>query len=163
MRHLLLCVLFLLSLSCGTVIAGELRAFELHDGSVLTGEILSLRAGVYTLKSRHHGTFTLEAAKVRAIRLHPPSEAIPAPEQSKSPAVEAQIQHLQQRLMGDAAIMQRITALQADPEIQAVLADATILQALQSNDFQTLLAHPKVQQLLNHPAIREISKQIKPE
>src|SRR5688572_14546588 len=51
MKYLLLWVLLLIGLWFGSGLAGELREFELHDGTILTGELLSLRDGVYTLKS----------------------------------------------------------------------------------------------------------------
>jgi hypothetical protein len=143
------------------VLAGELREFELHDGTILTGELLSLRDGIYTLKSPSLGTITLEASKVRAMRLHPPASIVPAPQTPGQPAAaEAQIQRLQQTMLGDATIMQLLTSLLNDPEIQTLLADPTILQAVQSQDFHTLMTHPKVQQLLLHPTVRDISKRL---
>jgi hypothetical protein len=163
MRYLPLWVLLLLSLWFGSGLAGEVREFELHDGTILTGELLSLRDGVYTLKSPSLGTITLEASKVRAMRLHAPTDIAPAPQSPPQPAIEAQIQRLQQTMLGDAAIMQLLTSLLGDPEIQTLLADPTILQAVQSHDFHTLLTHPKVQQLLLHPTVRDISKRLTPE
>jgi hypothetical protein len=74
--------------------------------------------------------------------------------------MEAQIQRLQQTMLGDAAIMQLLTSLLNDPEIQTLLADPAILQAVQSQDFNTLMTHPKVQQLLLHPTVRDISKRL---
>jgi hypothetical protein len=59
--------------------------------------------------------------------------------------------------------MQILTSLLADPEIQAVLTDPAVMQAVQANDLSTLMAHPKVMQLLNHPAIRDISKRLSPQ
>jgi hypothetical protein len=160
MKYLLLWVLLLLSLWFGSGLAGELREFELHDGTILTGELLSLRDGVYTLKSPSLGTITLEASKVRAMRLHTPANVAPVPQSPGQPAVEAQIQRLQQTMLGDAAIMQLLTSLLNAPEIQTLLADPTILQAVQSQDFHTLMTHPKVQQLLLHPTVRDLSKRL---
>jgi hypothetical protein len=160
MKYLPLWVLLLLSLWFGSGLAGELREFELHDGTILTGELLSVRDGVYTLKSPSLGTITLEASKVRAMRLHTPTNVAPAPQSPGQPTVEAQIQRLQQTMLGDAAIMQLLTSLLNDPEIQTLLADPTIMQAVQSQDFNTLLTHPKMQQLLLHPTVRDISKRL---
>ena len=162
-RHIQLWVLLLLSLCLGTAVAGELRDFELYDGSILTGELLSLRGGVYTLKSPSLGTITLNTSQVRAIRLHTTPNMAPSVEGSTQPALNAQIQQLQQTIMGDAALMQLLSSLLEDPQVQTVLADPTIIQAVQSQDFHTLMAHPKVMQLLNHPVIRDISKRLSPE
>jgi hypothetical protein len=159
-RYIPLWVILCLSLSLGSAWAGELREFVLHDGSVITAELLSLRSGVYTLKSPSLGTITLDAAKVRAIRLHTATDSTPAPALPPQAAVNAQIQRLQQVIQGDAALMQLITALLEDPEIQTVLADPTVMQAVQSHDLSTLLTHPRMMQLLNHPTLREISKRL---
>jgi hypothetical protein len=159
-RHVQVWVLLLLSLWLGTAVAGELRDCELYDGSILTGELLSLRGGVYTLKSSSLGTITLNASQVRAIRSHTTPGVAPSTEGAIQPAFNAQIQQLQQTIMGDAALMQLLSALLEVPEVQTVLADPTVMQAVQSQDFQTLMTHPKVMQLLNHPVIRDISKRL---
>jgi hypothetical protein len=160
MKYLPLWVLLLLSLWFGSVLAGDLREVELYDGTILTGELLSVRDGVYTLKSPSLGTITLEASKVRAMRLHAPANVAPAPQSPVQPALDVQIQRLQQTMLGDAAIMQLLTSLLNDPEIQTLLADPAILQAVQSQDFHTLMAHPRVQQLLLHPTVRDINKRL---
>jgi hypothetical protein len=162
-RYIQVWVVLLLSLCLGTAVAGELRDFELHDGSVVTGELLSLRGGVYTLKSPSHGTITLNTSQVRAIRSHTTSNMAPSAESSTPLALNAQIQQLQQTIMGDAALMKLLSSLLEDPQVQTVLADPTVMQAVQSQDFQTLMTHPKVMQLLNHPVIRDISKRLSPE
>ena len=158
-RYVPLWVVLFLSLGLSSVRAGELREFVLHDGSVITAEILSLHSGVYTLQSPSLGTVTLDAAKVRAIRLHTATDTTPAPALPPT-VVNAEIQRLQEVIQGDAALMQLITALLEDPEIQTVLADPTVMQAVQSHDLSTLLTHPKMMQLLNHPTLRDISKRL---
>jgi hypothetical protein len=162
-RHVQVWILLLLSLWLRTALAGELRDFELHDGSTLTGELVSLRGGVYTLKSPSLGTITLNTSQVRAIRLHTTPNVAPSTEGATQPALNAQIQQLQQTIMGDAALMQLLSSMLEDPEVQTVLADPTVMQAVQSQDFQALMTHPKVMQLLNHPVIRDISKRLSPE
>jgi hypothetical protein len=162
-RYVPLWVVLCLSLGLESAFASPLRDFEMHDGSVLTAEILSLRDGVYTLKSPSLGTITLDAAKVRAIRSHTGTDTPSSPELPPPSAVNAQIQRLQQVIQGDPVLMQRITALLEDPEVQMVLADPTVMQAVQAYDLSTLLAHPKVMQLLNHPTIRDISKRLSQE
>ena len=159
-KYVPLWVVLYLSLGLGSAWAGELREFVLHDGSVIAAELLSLRSGVYTLKSPSLGTITLEAAKVRLIRFHTATDTTPAPAPPPQSAVNVEIQRLQQVIQGDAALMQLITALLEDPEIQMVLADPTVMQAVQSHDLSALLTHPKMMQLLNHPTLRDISKRL---
>lgn len=162
-RYVPLWVVLCLSLGLESAFASPLRDFEMHDGSVLTAELLSLRDGVYTLKSPSLGTIILDAAKVRAIRSHTGTDTPSGPEFPPPSAVNVQIQRLQQVIQSDPVLMQRITALLEDPEVQMVLADPAVMQAVQAYDLATLLAHPKVMQLLNHPAIRDISKRLSQE
>ncbi len=71
MRHLVVGFLGLLGILVTQAVAGELRVLELRDGRVITGEILSLKNGVYTLESDSLGTINIEASTIRAIRAHP--------------------------------------------------------------------------------------------
>ena len=153
-RYLVVGFLGLLSMLVSQAVAGEIREIELHDGSVITAEILSLKNGVYTLKSDSLGTFNVKASKIRALRLNP---SAPQPH-----ATNPQIHHLQQTMMGNPAIMERISSLLQQADVQAVLSDPAILEAVRTNNFGALLANPKFMQLLNNPTIQGISKEAMP-
>ena len=63
-------ILVILALSSATqVIAAETQEIELTDGSVITGEVVSLSGGIYTIRSAALGTLRLEASKISVIRL----------------------------------------------------------------------------------------------
>jgi hypothetical protein len=162
MKHLWICFLLLHGMLIGNVCAGEIREIVLHDGSIITAEILALREGVYTLKSEGLGTITIEAAKVRTIRLYASAKSPREPDKPETDSVEAQMHHLQQSMMHNPEIMRMISSLLQHPDVQAVLADPAIMQAVRTNDLNTLLSHPKFMQLLDNPTIRDIGKQTMP-
>jgi hypothetical protein len=147
--------LFVLAISAQAAPAGEIREIELHDGSVITGELLSLSGGTCTIKSDSLGTVRIEEAKIRAVR-------------SKTPASSglqsnggASVQSLTDRMMNDGEIMTMIRGLQDDPDFKKVLADPEIMQAVINNDVATLMSKPEFMQLLDNPSVRNIREKVK--
>ena len=69
-RRKMICIGAVLSLIIcpGAVFAGEPMHFELSDGSVIQGEILSFENGVYTIRSEVVGTIRIKESGVRTIR-----------------------------------------------------------------------------------------------
>ncbi|MGC2062793.1 MAG: hypothetical protein WA610_07425 [Thermodesulfovibrionales bacterium] len=143
-----------LLLLAGMAAAAETRVIELVDGSTITGELLSLSEGVYTVRSAALGTIKINESKVRAIR-------------SKGPAGTAadagsQVKSLQDAMMSQADIMSMIQALQNDPEFQKVLKDPEIMKAVQAGDIAVLTANPRFMRLLNNHVVQEIKKKLAP-
>jgi hypothetical protein len=135
-----------LLLPCETVTAATLR---LNDGTVIQGEIESLRGDVYTVKSESLGTVRVRKEDIRAIDMSDSPEAESAP----SPSA---FQSLQQQLLQSQKVMAMIQALQSDPEIQAVMSDPEILTAISSGDYAALMNHPKIMALTDNANLREI-------
>ncbi len=137
--------------------AGELKVIELKDGSTITGELLSLSGGVYTIKSDSLGVIKLEESKVRAIRSQSPaSSAAPG-----SGASGADIRSLQDKMMSDKEVMSMIQSLQDDAEFKKLLEDPETMKAVQSGDVATLMANPQFMKLLNNPTVKDIQNKVK--
>jgi hypothetical protein len=143
-------ILVCLTLAAVTT-AAEMREIELSDGSVITGEVVSLSGGIYTVRSSTLGTLRIEASKVRVIRL--PGSAAPrdAGSQAKS---------LEDKMLGDSDIMETIRVLQNDPDFQQILQDPEIMKAVQTGDFDALMNNPKFMKLLNKQAVQDINKKL---
>jgi hypothetical protein len=73
----------------------------------------------------------------------------------------AQLPRIQEKLMSDEAVFQKIQALQDDPDIQAVLSDSALMEALRAGDLNALISSPKFMRLLDKPAIQEIMKEVR--
>lgn len=149
MRRLLICFLFMFFVFAGELFAGEIREIELNDGSVLYGEVVSLKEGVYTLKMSSLGTVKIEDSKIRAIRIKTPTKT-----------TKEQIQAMQQLMLSDKEIINMLTSLNNDPDVQKILEDPAIMKAIKLGDLETLMSNPKFMKLLSNPTILDIKKKV---
>jgi len=157
MKRFLLCFMVACSLVAGTARAGELREIELKDGSILTGEVVSLSNGIYTIKSDTLGTLKVEESKVKVIRLKAPPQGPGAAQNSTN----SDVQSLQHRMMSDQEILGLIQSLQNDPEFKKLLEDPEIMKAVSAGDIAALSANPTFMKLLSNPTVQEIQKKVK--
>jgi len=145
-------ILVILALAAANVVnAAETREIELTDGSVITGEVVSLSGGIYTVRSATLGTLRIEASKVRVIRLQ--GSAAPR-------GVGGQTKSLEDKMLGDSEIMDTIRALQNDPDFQMILQDPEIIKAVQTGDIDSVLRNPAFMKLLNKQAVQDINKKL---
>lgn len=149
MRLIRTSFILLLLLFAQNAAAGEIRVIELTDGSTITGEVLSMANGVYTIKSDSLGTVKLDAAKIRTIRAKP---AGPGASSSQGRDVET----LREKMVSDKEIMTMILSLQNDPDFAKALEDPAIVKAVNEGDVATLTANPKFMKLLNNATVKEI-------
>jgi hypothetical protein len=133
--------------------AAEIKEIELTDGSVITGEVLSLYNGVYTIRTGSLGTIKIDDAKVRSIR---PQNA--ATSRQSDQTGDAKV--LQDKMMSDQEIMGMIQSLKDDPQFTKILEDPEIMNAVNSGDTAALMANPKFLQLLQNPTIRDIQQKV---
>jgi hypothetical protein len=129
--------------------AGGTQVIELTDGSAITGEVLSLANGVYTIKSDSLGTVKLEASKIRAIRARSSGTNAVSPDEVKA---------LTEKMVGDSDIMARILSLQNDPDFKKVLEDPAITKAVREGDISALTSNPQFMKLLNNATVKEIGE-----
>jgi hypothetical protein len=131
--------------------AGETREIELTDGSVITGEVVSLSGGIYTVRSATLGTLRIEESKVRVIRLQ--GSAAPG-------SAGGQVKSLEDEMLGDSEIIEAILALQNDPDFQKILQDPEIMKAVQTGDIDALMRNPEFMKLLNKQSVQDINKKL---
>ncbi len=167
-------ILAAMFLFAGEVLAGNILEFGLKDGSVISGELVSYGQGVYTVKSSVLGIIKIPESKVDFMR----SGSAPAEQKRREPAsaatanrgqvktvqepppaanmdAEADLRAMQGKILGDKAMMSKITAIQNDPEIQEILQDPALMQAINSGDIGALMANPKVVKLLQNPSMQD--------
>ena len=139
--------------------AGEVRAIELKDGSVVTGEVVSLTNGKYTIRSSSLGTVQIEESKVLTIR---PVTAPAAAHSGTTPGTSAaEVRTLQDKMMHDTEIMSKIQLLQNDPEFLKIIEDPEVVKALNSGDIATLMANPQFLKLMNNSVVRDIGQKVR--
>jgi len=126
----------------------DAATITLRDGSTISGEVVSLSNGVYTIRSATLGTVTVRQDDVRSLT-----------EQPSAPRA-AQLDSVREHIAADPAAMDAITALAADPDIQAILNDPDLLAALRDGNLEALLSNPKVARLAADPRMQSITNRI---
>lgn len=146
-------ILVILSLAAAAtaVNAAETRVIELTDGSVITGEVVSLSGSIYTVRSATLGTLRIEESKIRVIRLQGSATTSDVGGQAKS---------LEDRMLGDRGIIDTIRALQDDPDLQKILQDPEIMKAVKTGDIDALMRNPEFMKLLNKQVVQDINKKL---
>ena len=161
-RHLLNQFVHGLGLVCGfkdiepkANSAGEV---ELEDGSIISGEIVSYKDGVYTISSSSLGTVEISESKIRSIHYSSQHTQAVTPNRTTNPGVSSEMQTLQSSMMNNEDIMRMIRSLQNDPKVQEVLNDPDIMNAVLAGDINALMSNPKFLELLNHPKVLDIQR-----
>lgn len=149
---------FLCLILCAAAAAGELREIELKDGSVITGDVLSLSNGIYTIKSDSLGAIKLEESRIRAIRIKPPVSS--APPAGAATGTAGEVRSLQEKMMSDKEIMGMIQSLQNDPDFKKLLEDPEVMRAVNDGDVAALMANPQFVKLLNNSTVQNIQKKV---
>jgi hypothetical protein len=145
-------------LAAASAFAEDLREIELMDGGSITGEVLSLSGGIYTIKSDSLGTIRIEASRIRAIRA---ISNQPGPASPVTGGAGAEVGALKEKMMSDKEILDLILSLQDDPEIKKILEDPAIMKAVQAGDVAALMADPRFMNLLNNKTLQDIQKKAK--
>lgn len=120
----------------------------LRDGSTITGEIVAVNDGVYTVRSPTLGTLAIKQSDVGSLTNDAPKQ------------VPAELNALEERIAADPDAMSSITVLQDDPALQAILGDADVVKALQTGNFEALLSNPKLQHLATDPRIQALTEKL---
>jgi hypothetical protein len=157
MRTAILSSILAFGLLLQSAVAGEVRVIELKDGSTISGEVLSLSKGLYTIKSDSLGTITLEESKVRVIRSRSADKGAGSAAQGNA-ASSAEVLTLQQKMLSNAEVMNLIQSLQNNPDFKKVLEDPEIMKAVNAGDIAALTANPEFMKLLNNATVKDIQK-----
>ncbi len=162
MKSIYACITLLFVTLCSSAFAGDLADFELTDGSIIHGRLITFTKGRYTIQSKSLGTVTVSEDNVRLIRRE---GRLPAPGAAAKPAAGLggpEVQGLVKEMQGNEEIMALIRALQDDPELRALTNDPVVMKAISAGDLSTLMANPQVMKLLNNPKVQEIQKKLAP-
>ena len=144
----------------GTLCADGPAELELIDGSVLSGEVISFREGVYTVRSTSLGTIEINESQIRVIRVKPSESATGKTVRPTNTSIDNELKILEESITSDQQIMQMIISLQNDPDIQELLQDAGIMEAVRSGDISTLMSNPKFRKILENPDIQQIQRRV---
>lgn len=135
--------------------ASGLNRFELMDGSVVQGQILSYSGGVYRINSDALGTISLPEEKIRAIK--PAQNADSQGGDNNPPADGVQkIDQMQDRMLSDPETVRLIEKLQNNPSVQSILQDEELMQAISQGNLNRVSEDPKIKALMKDKTVGEI-------
>ncbi len=160
MKTIRICIILLFITFCGSAFAGEPMDFELTDGTIIRGSLVSYANGIYTIKSKSLGVVKVGETKVKAARRSEGAVSGRADAPVAGGRIGPGVQGMVDKMQGDEEIMTLVKALKDDPEMQAVINDPAVMSAISSGDLSTLMANPKLMELLNNPKVREIQKKM---
>ncbi len=157
-RHLAMLFCCMAMSAPQATLAEGTRILELADGSIISGQIISFENGVYTVASPALGRLKLKDSKIRSIRFNPGSTRLmQSSQQTPNTGNSAgNLADIEGRIMADPEIISMVMSLQQDPEIQAILTDSAIMQAIAARDMESLRNNPKIRQFEGNATIRKI-------
>ena len=135
---------------------------ELVDGSVVSGDVVSLNNGIYTIRTGSMGTIHIPSSQVRSIVNTIPQTQTSGDKgnQIYHPKFVGQVKSLQEQMAADEELTKGMMSLMDDPEYRDILQDPDILEAIRNGDNETLQANPKMNRLTKNPKFMEIYKRL---
>lgn len=153
----ILCLALGLLLAAVQTVGAEPRRIELRDGTHLTGHVVSVQDGTYTIESPSLGQFQVPDSQILSIGA---PGGTSGDNSDRLTYNRAELAAMQKSILRNEGLMSSIKALQSDQQIQALMQDPTVINAVQSGDLNALYNNPRFMELMNHPGIRAIRNQM---
>jgi hypothetical protein len=134
------------------------ETITLTDGTRLSGKVLSMNDGVYTIDSSSLGRVRVRSSQVASISAGNGAANTSTETNKFSNAQEQTFKSLQSAISNDQGAMAEILKLQNDPLMQSILADKEIMNAVSRGDYGSLAENPKIQRLMDHQTVKSISR-----
>jgi hypothetical protein len=126
---------------------------ELVDGTTINGEVVSMSNGRYVIQSPSLGRIELPQSSIRAIESAGGSPS--------ATSANAEIQTIQQQIISSPELLQSVSAMMSDPEIQEVLKDQEFVQLIMSGNLEALKDDPRIHRLMNNSSMQAIMGKVK--
>lgn len=140
--------LFLMILALASMPGGAASHIELVDGTTINGDVVSISNGRYIIHSTTLGQIEVPESSIRSIR--------PGGGNGSGSAISAEIQSIQKQILSSPELMQMVTALLSDPELQATINDPELIQLVMSGNLEALRVDPRIHRLFANPSIQAI-------
>jgi len=141
----------------GRCYAGNKR-IELTDGTVIYGDLISVKKECWTISSDTLGIVKLDPAKIKQITSEDDTKETEP--QGTSVSVRNGVGRITDEIQADSEMMRVIRSLRDDPQVRQVLEDPALMKAIQSNDISYLMSNPKFLALMQNPKIRQICQKV---
>ena len=141
-------ILLSLLLAMVTLAGNAASRIELVDGTVINGDLLSMSNGRYVVQSTTLGRIELPQSSIRAIE--------PVIGRSGTGGGSVDFHAIQQQITASPELMQLVTALMSDPQIQTAMKDPEFMRLILSGDVAALKDDPRMLKLMGNPSIQAI-------
>lgn len=157
---LLLVAVFAFSLPACAASHPRKATIILQDETQIVGTIVSLKDGIYHVKSEILGELRIPAERVARITFGSnPKPALPLANLEQAPTGDL-LDGLLKSLMSNRTLMGKVEKLQHDKDIQAILNDPETMKAIENRDIMKLLNNEMLRSLMEKPAVRDITKDV---
>ena len=131
----------------------------LKDGTIIHGEVESLRDGIYTIQTGSLGPVQVSKDQIRSIDPGDDSssglQTGPAPGPASSPLVP-DLAATKSRITEDPKLMALLLGLENDPQVLEVVEDPDVMKAIAAGDYTALMNNPKIVALMSNAKVREL-------
>jgi len=183
MKTRLFSALILGALGIVPLLAGPQMQFTLKDRSVLCGELIEMKDGVYHIRSGVLGELRIPEEQIARIttadaasvsvppvredgtkrtapeRIPPAQSAQSAPTAPASDNLTEQQKNVNaqvQSMLMNGSFMDKVTGLGENGAMQEVMQDEEIMRAIQNGDYEFLMKNEKMKQLIESPEMQNI-------
>jgi hypothetical protein len=150
--HRIAAVLFLVLLGSISFKSSAESRIELIDGTSINGEVVSMSNGRYVIRSQSLGQIEVPSSSIRSIK--------PTGATTPSGQANTDIQAIQQQIGTSPELMQMVTSMMSDPEIQEVIKDPELVQLIMSGNLEVLKNDPRIHQLMNNPSMQAVIRKM---
>jgi len=151
--------------------AQEPKLIQLKDGSTLTGNVIELNHGVYTIKTETLGIMKINEDDILSISNKrfadaQAKDAVPAEAGTLSPGLtksnlNSQVQILQQDILTDPEMMADLQQMISDPEIVEILTDESFMRNVMNLDMEAIENDPRYEKLMHNYKMRTFIEKLK--
>ncbi|MDD4940240.1 MAG: hypothetical protein PHI60_08835 [Candidatus Omnitrophica bacterium] len=160
MKKIILSLILFFGIYSGSALAAKLNRIELVDGSVIIGEISGVNNGTYTINSQGMGLLQIEESRIKQIGSADSGNSPSFPRPQPNGSVQNKVDAMRNKMMGDPATVGMVMSLQDDPQLQEILQDPEIMNAIKSGNSASLANNEKFMRLKNNPKIQAIKEKI---
>lgn len=163
------------------------QVIQLKDQTVIRGQVVEMTNNTYRIKTPSLGEVKIPADQVLAIvneSVAPPAGA-PVPTAPRAPAVreghrpaarptapsgrtdnlgaqQKEVNTRVQSMMMDGGFLNKVTGLGDSSEMQDILGDPEVMNAIQSGDYEYLMKNEKMQRLMDSQDIQDLLGEVEP-
>ena len=148
--------------------AQQTQRIVLNDNSIIVGEIVEMRDGVYRIKTTAMGEVQVRADQINSMTANNSSQvqildqeppASHNPRQPDSANYSHQQEHVNSRVRSMAMnedYLENLMDLSGSSEMLSVMSDPEVMDAISRNDYEFLMNNEKMKNLMDSQGIRSL-------